>query len=223
MAEETFYPDAHPETSTVDGVVYHQVADQTWAQIRDGAGTHADDSGAAPSAPEIKANGATNEWFRIMRLILLFDTSSIPDDAIITGAILSLYGKGKRDDAGWTPSIGIYSSAPASDTELVAGDYDSLGTTILSSVISYADFNTDGYNAFTLNAAGLALIDKTGISKFGAREVTYDVANSAPAWSADAEFYFWVYMAEQGDSYKPKLVVTYTIPGVGRSQGYIIG
>lgn len=216
MATLTVYP-------SLDGVVYHQLADLPWAALRDGAGTNADDSGANPSAPEIMSDGAQDEWFRLMRLILLFDTSALPDDATITGATLSIYGTGKADAGGWAPSMGIYSSLPASDNELVPGDYDSLGTTLLSSVIAYADFNTSGYNVFTLNATGLAAISKTGISKFGAREVTYDAGDSPPAWGADEEFYFWVYMSEQGTVYRPKLEITYTVPAVGRSFGFIIG
>ncbi|MCL4419962.1 hypothetical protein M1146_07785, partial [Patescibacteria group bacterium] len=54
------------------------------------------------------------------RAILLFDTSSLPDDASISAATLSLYVADKNDD--YAQDVGITSSNPASNTAIVTSD-----------------------------------------------------------------------------------------------------
>jgi hypothetical protein len=211
----TFYPDANPETTTVDGYVSQYDGNGvTWAAIRDGAGSEAGDSVDGYAIGQIYADDESNKWRMIRRGIFLFDTSSLDDNATISAATLSLFGRDvypKDDPAGWLPTINVYSSAPASNTALASGDFDSLGTTAFCDTpVTYANWN-QAYNDFPFNATGIATINKTGVSKFGAREAKYDAANSAPAWSNQANSYFGVFFAEKGTGYKPKLVVTYSI------------
>jgi hypothetical protein len=212
----TFYPDANPETSSVDGYVNQSDYNgTTWASIHDGAGNEVNDSIDDWAIAEIYADDESNKWRMIRKAIFLFDTSSLDDNAIISAATLSLYGGSaypKADPAGWLPTINIYSSNPASNTALVGSDYATLGTTAFCNTpITYAAWS-QAYNDFALNTTGIAAISKTGVSKFGAREAKYDVANSAPTWSNAALSYFGVFFAEKGTGYKPKLVVTYTLP-----------
>jgi len=64
-----------------------------------------------------------------------------------------------------------------------------------------------------LNATGRGNVSLTGISKFGSRNANYDVANSAPAFTAFASNGIQIYFADQaGTANDPKLVVTYTLP-----------
>ncbi len=83
-----------------------------------------------------------------------------------------------------------------------------------ASSISQASWNNAGYNDFTLNAAGLAQITKGGISKFGLREVTYDVGNVDPnTVSPGSDCYSYVVPKSSnqgGTTNDPKLVVIYT-------------
>ena len=216
----TRYPDANPETTTVDGSVEHNIgAYDTWAAIQGGAGTGAFPDAASEAALWIAAGASAGQWQVISRGIFLFDTSTLTANASISDAVISLYGQSKQDVEGWTPNIDIYTSAPASNTALVAGDFDSLGTTSQTgSPITYAGFSTAGYNAFTLNATGRGNVSLTGISKFGSRNANYDVANSAPAFTAFASNGIQIYFADQaGTANDPKLVVTYTKP-----ESYII-
>jgi len=206
---ETFYPDAHVETSSVDGVVMRTGTNLTWADIHDGAGTYAYDDGALDFA-YLAAGTTSARWNQLYRLILLFNTAGLPDVCTITDAVLSLYGYSKADNLGVSPEINIYASNPNSNVALIAADYQTLGAVAFATAITYSSFSIVGYNDFTLNATGKAAISKTGVSKFGAREVTYDAANSAPNWTSSVASYFRVYLADQGDGYKPKLVVTYT-------------
>ena len=208
-ASATFYPNAHPETTSVDGGVY-RASSGTWASVRDGAGTASYDE-ANSSEIRIQAANSTDWWTIMERFIMLFDTSSLPDDTTITSATLSLYGVHKQDPAGWTPDINIYSSNPSSNTWLTSSDYTTLGATAFSTAITYANWSTTGYNSFALNSAGLAAISKTGVSKFGARNANYDVANTAPTWVSDADALISFYTADYYSAYKPKLVIEYTV------------
>jgi len=210
----TKYPDPDPETNTVDGSVEHNVGTYTtWAAIRDGAGTGAYPTVASEAAQWIAAGDAAGTWQVIARGIFLFDTSALTADASISATVLSLYGQSKQDVEGWTPNLDIYTSAPASNTDLVAGDFDSLGTVSQTgSPITYASFSTAGYNDFTFNATGKGNVSKTGVSKFGSRNANYDVANSAPAFTAFASNGIAVYYADQaGTANDPKLVVEYSL------------
>jgi len=92
----------------------------------------------------------------------------------------------KLDGLVCTPDIDIYTSTPAINTSLVAGDYQQIGSTSQTGApISYADWSTTGYNDFTLDAVGLGNINKTGISKFGVRNANYDVSGSPPNWDTE--------------------------------------
>lgn len=210
---QTFYPDADPETSSVDGRVVHGLVSLTWAQIVAAAGTHSYDSVVKAYSIVIKAASTTDRWYQLTRGIFLFDTSGLPDNANISAATLSIYGSGKKDDLNITPDVKVYSSNPASNTALEPGDFDCLGSTAFCDTpITYANWSTTGYNDFALNSSGIAQISKTGVSKFGLRNANYDVSGTTPAWSDSGlpgsalENYY----AEQGTGYKPKLVVTYT-------------
>ena len=94
-ATGTFYPDAHTESSSVDGWVSAEEGEGvSWSTIRNHIGTYANDSSTTASIT-LASHGTTNEWYILRRGIVLFDTSSLPDDAVITSATLSLRGYDK--------------------------------------------------------------------------------------------------------------------------------
>jgi len=207
---DTFYPDAHVESDSVDGYASHSQT-LSWANLRAAVGSSSDDSGAQMFVGIDSDFRPGSNWRGIYRAAVLFDTSSINDGATVTDAKLSLYGNSKSDAAGITPSINVYTSNPASDTAIVAGDYDSFGSTALSTEITYAAYNTSGYNDFTLNATGRAAISLTGVTKLGFREGNYDGPNVQPSSGVGYQLtYFSGYTADNGSN-KPKLVVTYTV------------
>ncbi len=209
LTVSTFRPDANPESTSVDGWASHNENTTTWSVLVNGAGSYFDDDAGSLSV-YIAFNDPN--WTSLARSIFLFDTSALPDDDTISAATLSLYGYNKDDTLSIAPDINIYSSNPASNTALANGDYDSLGSTAFSSVISYANWDTAGYNDFVLNSSGKSAISKTGISKFGGRNANYDVANSAPSTpGVNGSSKLYCYFAEQtGTDNDPKLVVTHT-------------
>lgn len=212
MATLTVYPDANPETTTVDGFVFRSSAISTWSGIRDGVGTGFDDTTLQNYVIYIQSDFLADTYRKIIRGIFLFNTSSIGAGSTITAAVLSLYGIAKTDPAGWTPNIDIYTSNPASNTALAAADYTTLGTTSQTgSPITYANFTNSVYNDFTFNATGISNISKTSISKFGVRNANYDAANTPPTYIASEISSISVSYAEDtGTTRDPKLVVTYS-------------
>lgn len=209
--DQTFYPDANPESTSVDGYVqYYLSTGATWATMHDDTGGTQVNSDGTTFGVFIQAHGSTN-WTYLKRSYALFDTSAIPDGVTISSATLSIKGTAKADAEGWAPTLNIYSGVPASDTNLVAADYNKaqFGTTAYcDTAITYAGFNTAAYNDFVLNATGIAAIDKAGITKIGIRNVNYDVADTAPSWVATAYFTLYAATADTaGTASDPKLVV----------------
>lgn len=216
-ASATYYPDAHVETASVDGMVGYSSGsnggDLVWADIRGHGGNIFRDDTPTADNPAWLQTTADQDYYKILyRSIYLFDTSGLGSGAVISAAVFSFYGSAKADTFGITPDLCVYSSDPASNTALADGDYDSLGATEYSSIVTYAAYSASGYNDFTLNATGRGIIDKTGITKLGIREHTHDAHNSEPTWASEKHYYFSGYMADKGTGFKPKLVVTYTVP-----------
>lgn len=211
----TAYPDANPETTTVDGEVRHVYTSgsgQNWSIIIAAAGSAVSDNTTTMAAIGITTDTVSNKWRILRRAIMLFDTSSIPDTDTINSAILSIYVTSKSDAISITPNINIYSSTPASNTGLVASDFANVGSTPFATAIGYSSIATGAYNDFTLNSNGLANISKTGVSKFSTRNENYEVSNVAPTWAgSNLTSDIQASQADEtGTTQDPKLVVTYT-------------
>lgn len=213
---DTFFPDPNPETTSQDCEVVEAYAvgsGISWATIIANPGNTVSNDQASGSWFNFRSDTGTDLWRVLNRGIVLFDTSSIPDANTTDSSTLSLFGTAKADPFTNTPNINVYSSAPASNTDCVAGDYDSLGSTAFSTAITFANWSTTAYNDFALNSSGLANISKTGVSKFGIRNANYDVAAVAPTWGSNDRSYMEGYFAEQtGTANDPKLVVTHSAP-----------
>ena len=208
-----FYPNAHAESTSVDGVVGRGIgAGESWTTQRTGAGTLHNDSETNSIVGIWSSNNVSAPWIQVQRGIILFDTSAIPDTAVISAATLGVYITGKDDSLSITPSFNIYGSTPAANNDLVNADYTQTGTTAYSTAIPYASIVTSDWNVFTLNAAGLAALDITGISKFSLKEATYDAAGGTPAWSSSKTAYIAFDTADNVNLI-PYLTVTYSITG----------
>lgn len=212
----TFYPDAHTESTSVDGYVLrlHDVGlGAPWSTLVTEVGSDADDSSATFYAMNIAGDTVESRWRQIIRGVTLFDTSSLPNTDTIDSATYSLnYNAKSQGNISPSPSIGVYIPAPASNTALVASDYESFtGTVLQSNEISYDDIPTSGYADWTLNSTGLGNISKTDITtKFGTRS-DYDATNTAPIWADGQWSTYQVKSADTaGTSSDPKLVVEHS-------------
>lgn len=213
----TTYPDAGAGSETVDGTVMYDTASAlTWASIHDATvGTE------ATTTPTVTTLGITSHistpdrYTQLRRSIALFNTSSLGNVLSIDDATLSYYGYVLVDTySALTFAANVYSSNPASNSNLVVEDYnkDVFGTTPFSDEIEMSSFNFDGYNDYVLNSSGLSNINANGISKFSFRESNYDFADVAPTWGAGAVFFLAVMSSDRtGTAFDPKLVVTYQL------------
>jgi len=209
---ETFYPDAHPESTSVDGQVFHQEGSPylTWAQLTAAAGSSCSDASDYLQVSWYCEPGPGNNIDFLIRSILLFDTSPLGNSAVISQAKLYVYGHEKLDPSDDKPNINVYPSDPASDIVLEAGDFDSLGATPFCDIpIAYDNWSLTDYNIFTLNVAGIAAISKTGVTKLGLRNANYDVAVVKPTWLGGYTTRIVGCAAEKGDDFRPRLTITY--------------
>lgn len=214
MATLEVYSDANPESSTVDGYVEYTPANETWTNLRQaGTGSSAWPSSSGAEFARVRASSTTDRYNILSRSMFLFDTSSLPDNCNILEATLQLYVSSKQNglalsnaDAG----LALLTSTPASDTDMVAADFDQFGTTRQASDIAYNNITTSAYNTFTLNATGRGNINKTGITKFGVR-MACDLDNNAPTWSSGNETEVRGYFVDRtGSTEDPKLTIVYT-------------
>lgn len=199
-----FYPDANPETSTVDGLIYNDsVGGATWALRRSsGTGAGKDDSSASSLAAYTDA--APQLW----RSVYLFDSSSIADGETVDSGTFSVYTTAPSDTN--SNSLCLTQSNPASNTALATTDFgltrDSLnGGTEGATRVTFASMSGTAYRSMTLTATGLGWVSKTGITKFGLTN-SGDMDNSAPSGSngfTSANY------ADNGTN-KPKLEVVAT-------------
>ena len=207
----TAYPDPGPdEISSCDGIVYEQNRNEIWATLVARAGFAASDNSATAIVILAEASATSNQWEQLDRGIFLFLTSSIGSGQSITDTTLSIVSAGKGNDLPLTVNANVYSSLPASNTQIVAGDYDSLGTTPLCDTpIAYASWT--GTVSWAFNAAGLLAVAPTDVTKLGLRDANFDVPVTPPTWASLGYSYLIATMAETtGTASDPKLVVTYT-------------
>lgn len=213
MTVLTLFPDAHPETNSVDGRAWRTGVSLTWANIHDGAGTDFADDAATFTLAYISSTATSPEWDYLIRSIMLFYTAVLADGDIINSVTLEVVATLRATGIA-SQSINIVATTPASNTAVAPGDYQQPAAGVAqATAIAVADFTVDSatYNVFTLNATGRGNISKPGVSKFGARFVS-DINNLAPSWVSATTTRIDVASAEEilvGDK-RPRLVIDYT-------------
>lgn len=208
--------------ATVNGDTGYNVGGagvQDWATVVAGAGNYADETDTQASGMLWKHGPVNNvdNWYYLMRSVLLFDTSAIGSGSTISAAVLSLFGSGKDDPRTLSPNVDIYTCNPASTTSLTGTDFATFGSTSQTgSPIAYSSWSIVAYNDFTFNGTGIGNISKTGISKFGTRNQNHDVAGTNPGNMNNSEVGVMSYYSirQAGTSQDPKLVVTFSVPTV---------
>ncbi len=175
----------------------------SWADTRNQA--NADAGASSPGYVDSGYYGGTA--YRISRQAEIFDTAIIPDDAIITGAENRVFVTADYTYNVDTTRVDVVSFAPTNPASLATSDYAiaKWGTTAWATK-NIADLTPNAYNTWTLNAGGIANINKTGLSSFGLR-CGMDIDNSAPSGANAMNINFY------GGGNPELLVVTYTLPG----------
>jgi len=213
MSTTTVFPDPDTESTSVDGRAAHDQANQTISTLVAAVGNFASDTETTGPVSLMDAGTTTDRYNTIARGFFLFDTSAIDDGDAISSATFSLYVTSLTNtlsgEASANSAMVLVSSAPASNTAIVAGDYDTQGSTSFGTSDTQDNLSTSAYNDITLNASGLANISKTGISKFATRS-GWDFNDTATGltWSSGATQRILASLAEQTDTTQdPKLVI----------------
>lgn len=165
--------------------------------------------GTTGQVSDLAANGYIGQSFvtpsyYIKRTFFFFDTASLPDNATIISAVLSLYGQTDESDTDF--NITIQSGMPIyPNRPLISGDYDKSHYSGDGGKFDTVNFITTGYNNITLNADGRSWINKTGYTKLCLRS-DREISGTVP--TGKEQIYCW-FTEKPGTSQDPKLSITY--------------
>jgi hypothetical protein len=191
-----------PETtilsSTHDGVVFNNNAD--WAACR-----NATSGSGYMASTETKDEQAMRAYygyagtkFAIYRSFFYFDTSPLGASAILSAVDLLIYGYTNKQS-----SVCAMKGTQADPYGF--DDYDAFS----GSEYGHVAWAINQYNTISFNAAGIADINKTGVTKICCREYDHDYLDVSPGTSSYSN---GCYFADYGADRAPKLVVTYALP-----------
>lgn len=216
------WADTVTSAPTVDGYAgYNNATGPTWANILVQNGNANNTAGTVFYVPYIQADTAANTWVWLTRSKISFNTSGLPDTAVISASTLYLYGNTKGDTftTDLASIVQIYGSADTTDA-IANSSYENASSTVInakpySTGITYASFNGSAYNTFALNADGIANIQLTTTTKFSIKDSYYDNARNVPTWESGKVHSIEVRSAETaGTSSDPYISITYTVPAV---------
>ncbi|MFH1255610.1 MAG: RHS repeat-associated core domain-containing protein [bacterium] len=143
---------------------------------------------------------------QLWRAFLPFNTSGLPDDAVISAATLNIYV-----DFMFTGGyFGITQTNQAAISSLTAEDYDACGFTHnpVEGTNARTKITATGWKSFALNTNGMNWISKTGYTKLGIRTAA-DLDDTA----VYSDQFIRFHSSEQpGTETDPYLDITYTVP-----------
>jgi len=203
-----FYPDAHPEVSSVDGLAFRNVLNSTWTSLVTGVGTFGFD-GNFNTELQLSCHNVLNKFKRCSRGFLVFDTSTIPAGATIVSASLDIYTKALTDLLLATPGLVLTPFTPASHTAIIAADYQTITNEILSDILPWASLAMDTWETFTFNATGLLKVIPAGWTELALRFHPHDVLDVQPPWVSNWLTKYQCRSADSEFAKRPKLTVTY--------------
>lgn len=198
----TFKPNpGDPAMTAADGAIFNQPCTNNWTSCRN-AGVAWDLVPVARITVDNYINPQPDSnLYVISRALINFDTSSLPDDAVIISATV----QANADSAGSGDTVGVVANTITSNTTYTKNDFSSFGTTSYSDVFTPAV----GWNTWTLNTAGFAAINRSGVTKLGLRTEKDRAGTGAGA----ANSIFSFYSADYSASLAPTLTIIYTTGG----------
>lgn len=170
---------------------------------------------------QIEKNSSTSYGWNV-RAWGTFDTSSIPDSNTISSATISIKPNGSVFNPPTDPLTGtklnITAFSPANPRSVTNTDMDNFSDTKFATDYNWSSLSIGTYSDLTLNASGLAYINKTGDTSFFWRH-NWDIENTAPSASSGntgASFDF-------GATNPQKLVVTHASAGGTSNTAFMLG
>jgi hypothetical protein len=141
--------------------------------------------------------------YRIRNALFQWDTSAIPDNAVITGAWLRVHVLSRGDVDNRSIRIRYYNWGGSSNTDYTAEDFDSGGTAA-----------QDGYDITNLTAGqvnDIPITDFSGINKSGTTKLRVSVTGGQPTGSQDEN---WASFENTNSQPVAKLVIRYNTPSI---------
>ncbi len=140
----------------------------------------------------------------IYRGALFFDTSSIPDTAMVISATLKVWGL--IDNSNTDFDLTVTNGQPTYPSDpLVSGDYDRTHYSGDGGTLNTSEYNINEYNNITLNSTGMGWVNRTGITKLFLRS-SRDISATSPIGNESIT----VASSETtGTDQDPMLIVTY--------------
>jgi hypothetical protein len=186
-------------SSTSDGYIYKSSSTSYNTAWSAGTGTISS-SADYITIGQNKGSTLPNPTYYVYRGFLIFNTSSLPSNAYIDNATLSLYKKGDNSTTDFT--LTIQNGQPTyPHNPLLFGDYNKSHYTNNGGGLNTTNF-ANGRNTITLT--NHSWIQKAGMTKFCLRS-SRDINGTTPT----TKEYVDVYSKEKGTSYAPKLIIHY--------------
>ncbi len=193
-----------------DGYVLKD-ASSNWNTVHDA--TVGTDNNAGATQARVETKTYSGNTYSISRILLPFDTSALPDDAVVDIASLRVYiGNpiNDQDDDG-NDFLRVVQNTAASPTAITNDDYDQVGAidnpTAGATDLDISNIAGPDHKTFTLNATGRSWINLTGYTKFGLRE-GHDVVDD-PITTGYISGVTVQTSETNGTTYDPYLQITY--------------
>ena len=198
-----------------DGEVDRSVISESFTSIRDGRGNAEYSKGGWSSVGIQSANdNNANRYDTMKRFMIYFNTSDIPDNAIVESATLGIWSSPslyQKSQLGST-SIGITGVNPIKAGVINLGDYKQIKSTRYSTDIPCANIADYGWNTWKFNDAGIANISKNGWTNISVR-TAWDIDNSTTGltWLPYQNATTFEFLASEASVGKePFLTITYS-------------
>lgn len=186
-------------TTTYDS--FYTASGTVYATIHDAANANQVASGQ-PLYIGQELQGSNN--YAVYRTGLHFNTSTIPSDAAVISATLSLYGNADSSQTDF--NLTIVNGSALSNPGVVADYGGLLAATASAGTIGSSSWILSAYNDITLNTVGLGFITKAGTTKLGLKS-SRDINSNVPT---QLEFVLALGLDETNPA---KLTITYASKG----------
>lgn len=200
-----------------DGYVNAQPYPGSWATV------HADTSGGSSTYVDNSMNVGSQAFYSaggylgISKVFVPFDTSSLPDNAVIGSTTLNVYVTTASDDFNDAyGNVAVYKGNEASPMALVASDVSKCGDAITnptkgSSDIDITGISSGAYLSIPLNSTGLGWISTSTYTQLCLREghdaTNNEPVNNAGVWKTEGLI---LATSEAGTTTAPYLSIAYT-------------
>lgn len=198
----------------IDGYAMRASVDQTFANIRAGAGTASNDGDGTLGFGELKGSTTSNQYQKSVLIFQLFDlTTQLAGTETIDDASLNILGSGATASALGHVDMIVAQGSPAASNTIATGDYANYSTTTFATVNS-ANWNTATFNSLAFNAAGVTYLGTViaTTAKFSFMNDWFRSGTFGGTWASAAATYVLGEMSDRGGGYKPFLAIEYSTP-----------